>query len=338
MKKLILIALLAIILPTVSYCSTTEENISDSMGRAYKAASEKNMDQAKSYFIKAMQYAEQAGSWQGLLDSGYGLSTLGDAEKARAAFDKAMPLAQKAGDWHSTVALGYAYSSLPQQVETTNIAVRMWTEAMNWAGKEGSALGLLEAGRGFMSINDNQQAEQCFDSAREIIKQAPTERAIKILVQAYRKLGREDKAMDCAAYKIPEDTPPPGWTPTAGETIRKPKTVSQSAQLAQRNSADMDIAAKRNWEQEQALIKQQEGMQKQELAYLAYQDSMRFYSYPYYGEYGGFIYNNDDFYFGAWYGRPIWTERTYDEIDNWALWNMGRYSYVDGFYIEVDIY
>lgn len=338
MRKLMLVMILVISLPVISYCLTVNEKMSDSMARAYKSASERKMDQAKSYFIKAMQYAEQAGSWQGLLDSGYGLSTLGDTTKARAAFDKAMPLIQKAGDWHGAVALGYAYASLPQQTETTSIATNMWTETMNWANEENDALGLLEAGRGFMSINDNQQAEQCLDSAREIIKQAPTERAVKILVQAYRKLGREDKALECAAYQIPEDTPPPGWTPTAGQTVRKPKTVSEAAQLAQRNSADMDIAAKRNWEQEQALIKQQERMQKQELAYLAYQDYMRFYSYPYYGEYGGFIYNNDDFYFGAWCGRPMWAERTYDEIGNWALWNMGRYSYVDGFYIEVDIY
>lgn len=335
MKRLLLVAIFVIGFTTLLYA---KGEMDDALGRAYKAATEKKMDEAKDWFRKAGQYAQELNSWQGLIDSGYGLSTLGLPQEAKTAFDNASQIILQDKDWHSAVALGYAYASLPKQLGTVESAIQMWTKAKELANEDNDWCGLLEAGRGFMSTSKNKEAEECFDLARNIVKETPTENAIKALVQAYRKLGKEDKAIECTTYQAQaSETPPPGWVPTAGESVRGPKTVPVSVQQAQRESADKDIEQKQQWELEQERLKQEERLHKQELAYQAYRDYLYYYSYPYYGIYTGIITNFDDYYIYAWTTQPVWVIRTDDEIYNWALWNLGRYTYVDGIYIAVDI-
>lgn len=339
MKRIFLILIFIASFTSPLYCQTTaKEKMEDALGRGYKAATEKKVDEAKEWFRKGMRYAKEANSWQGLLDSGYGLSTLGLPEEAKPAFDNASQIVQNERDWHGAVALGYAYASLPKQTGTTESAVNMWTRAKEWANENSDWCGLIEAGRGLMSISKNTEAEECFDIAKKIVKEAPTDNAIKALVQAYRKLGKEDKALECTAFQSQiraESTIPTGWTPQAGETIRTPKTVSPEVQMAQRESADKDIERKQQWESEDAQRRYEEKLQKQEQAYSAYRDYLMYYSYPYYGSYSGVIGNYDDYYMYAWTQQPIWAPRTYDEIYNWASWNLGLYTCVDGVYISV---
>lgn len=338
--RIFLISAFIISLTLPLYCQTTaKEKMDDALGRGYKAATEKKMDEAKEWFRKGLQYAKEANSWQGLLDSGYGLSTLGLPEEAKTAFFSAEQIILNERIWHGAVALGYAYASLPKEMGTIEPAINMWTKAKEWAKENNDWCGLIEAGRGFMSISKNNKAEECFDLARNIVKEVPTENAIKALVQAYRKLGKEDKALECAAYEVQvkPETPPPGWIPTVGESIREPKTVSPEIQQAQRGSADRDIERKQQWESEEAQREYEEKLQKQELAYSAYRDYLTYYSYPYYGTYSGFIGNYDDYYMYAWTTQPIWAPRTYDEIYNWASWNLGGYTCSGGIYIAVDI-
>lgn len=336
-KNLILIALILVLIPSLAYSRTAEENMHDAMGRAYKATTEKKLDKAKSWFRKASKYATNAKSWQGLLDAGNGLSTLGLPEEAAECFDGANQLVTQSKDWHGGVALGYAYASLPDRLKLLDKATKIWTDSKTWAKDD--LFGLIEVGRGFMSIGKNTEAEECFDLAKELLKEAPTQDGIKTLVQAYRKLGKEGKALECARLSTSGlgGGPPPGWKPTAGETVRKPKTVSIAAQQAQRASTDKDIQAKEEWERQQAQLKQQERLQRQRLAYQAYRDYLRYYSYPYYGVTAGIIVNDDDYYIYAWTSRPVWCVRTSSEISNWALWNLGRYTCCDGIYIAVDI-
>lgn len=339
MHKMLLIMFLAICLCSNAFGLTAKENVDNALGQAYKAGSEKKMDVAKDWFRKAAKYAKEAGSWQGLLDSGYGLSTLNLPEEAKTVFDNAATIAKNSKDWHGTVAVGYAYASLPKKLGTTDLAINMWNTTKELAEKDGDIFGLIEAGRGFLSIQKNSEAEQCFDLAKTLLEQAPTEAATKALVEAYRKLGKEDKALECTSYQaqVQEQGPPPGWQPTAGKTVRGPKTVPTDVQMVQRESADRDIEAKVYYEQEQAALEQQERMEKQEMAYMAYRDYLMYYSYPYYGSYGGFISNDDDYYAFAWSNQPMWAERTGDEICNWSMWNLNRYGYSDGFYMCIDI-
>lgn len=335
MKRLM--ALIIIFGLTITgYCLTPKEKMDDALGRAYKMATEKKMDEAKDWFRKAMEYAKEINSWQGLIDSGYGLSTLGIPEEAKVAFDNASQIIQQSKDWHGAVALGYAYASLPKGMGLTEDASGMWANAKEWANENRDPYGLIEAGRGFMSILKNTEAEECFDMAKQIVKETPTENIIKLLVQAYRRLGKEEKAVECSRYQT-QETPPPGWIPTAGETVRGPKTVPVEVQKAQRRSIDKDIEQKRQWELEERRLKQEEKLHKQNLAYQAFRNYLYYYSYPYYGIYTGIITNLDDYYIYAWTTQPVWAIRTYDEIYNWALWNLGRYTYVDGVYIAVDI-
>lgn len=338
MKRLFFVFVFIFGLLSISYCQTAKEKMDDAMGRAYKAATEKKLEEAKEWFNKGMQYAQEANFWPGLIDSGYGLSTLGLPEEAKTAFDSASQIIQNERDWHGAVALGYAYASLPSKMNTIESATQIWTKAKEWANEKNDWCGLLEAGRGFISILKNDKAEESFDLAKNIVKEIPTEQAIKALVQAYRKIGKEDKALECAGYRTRTETTPPGWTPTAGESVREPKTVSPAIQQAQRASADKDIERKQQWEEEQARLKYEEKLQKEQLSYQAYRDYLRYYSYPYYGIYTGIIVNDDDYYIYSWTTQPVWVIRTNDEICNWALWNLSRYTYVDGIYIAVDIY
>lgn len=339
MKKILSISVLILFLTPVAYCQTAKQTLDDCLGRAYKTATERKMDEAKDYFRKAIPAAKELNSWKGLVDSGYGLSTLGVPEEAKIAFDAASKIVSQIKDWHGAVALGYAYASLPKELKTVESATQMWSKAKEWSDEADDWTGLVEAGRGFMSISKNAEAEECFDFAKDIVKELPTEQAIKALTQAYKKLGKEDKANECASFQAQvQQGPPPGWAPTVGESVRGTKTVPTEVQLAQRESIDRDIDAKRQWEQQDAQRKQDEKMQKQELAYQAYRDYLNYYSYPYYGTYGGFISNYDDYYMNAWTTQPVWGVRTYDEVYNWGMWNLGGYSYSGGFYIAVDIY
>lgn len=331
---LILITLILVLIPGLAYSRTAEENMHDAMARAYKAATEKKLDEAKQWFRKASQYAQEAKSWQGLLDAGHGLSTLGLPEEAAGCFDSANESIVQSKDWHGGVALGYAYASLPDKLNLLDRTAKIWAESRSWAKND--LFGLVEVGRGFMSIGKNAESEECLDLAKELLKETPTQDGIKVLVQAYRKLGREEKALECAGYSA-AGSEAPGWKPTAGETVREPKTVSVAAQQAQRASADRDIQAQEEWERQQAQLKQQERLERQRLAYQAYRDYLYYYSYPYYGVYSGIIVNYDDYYIYAWTSRPVWCVRTYPEVYNWALWNLGRYTYCDGIYIAIDI-
>lgn len=337
MKRLLFILILVSFSSTL-YCETTKEKMDDALGRAYKASTEKKLNEAKDWFRKGIQYAKEANSWQGLIDSGYGLSTMGLPEEAKAAFDSASQIIHEKPNWHAAVALGYAYASLPREMGAIESAVKMWTKAKEWANNENDPYGLLEVGRGFMSILKNKEAEECLDLAKEIIKKSPSEHAVKTIVQAYRKLGREDKALECAKCQPEaEKSPPLGWMPKVGEGIRGPKTVPSSIQQTQRESADKDIERKQAWEQEEARLKQEERARRETLAYQAYRDYLYYYSYPYYGVYTGVITNCDDYYIYTWTTQPVWVVRTYDEVYNWALWNLGRYTCVNGVYIAVDI-
>lgn len=321
-----------------AFSMTAKEKLDDALGRAYKAASEKNIDQAKDWFKKSSDFAREANSWKGLLDSGYGLSTLGLANEAKTMFDSAQNIISQEKDWHGAIALGYAYASLPKELKATESAINIWNKGKVWAESDNDLWGIIESGRGLMSVSKNKEAEECFDLAKEIVKDAPSEEAIKVLVQAYRKLGNEDKAMECAKIEInPKGGIPAGWVPTAGESVRGSKTTPVEVQVAQKASIDQDVARKQEYELQQKQLKQEEKLARQQMAYDAYRDYLYYYSYPYYGLYTGLIGNDDDYYSYAWNTQPIWAPRTYDEIYNWASWNCGRYSYVNGFYIEVDI-
>lgn len=337
MKRLLFI-LIFVSFSAIVYCQTPKENMDDALGRAYKAATDKKIVEAKDWFRKGIQYAKEANSWQGLIDCGYGLSTLGLPEDAKAAFDSASQIIQQKPNWHAAVALGYAYASLPREMGTIESASQIWIKAKEWANNVKDPYGLLEAGRGFMSILKNKEAEECLDLAKDLIKESPSEQAVKTIVQAYRKLGREDKALECTKYQTEaKKSPPLGWTPTVGEGIRNPKSVPKEVQKAQREGADRDIERKQIWEQEQARLEQEEKARREAIAYQAYRDYLYYYSYPYYGVYAGVITNFNDYYIYSWTTQPVWAVRTYDEVCNWASWNLGRYTYVNGVYIAVDI-
>ena len=140
MKNFFLLVLAScLLLSGTAFGLTIENKLNDAMGQAYKAATEKKIAESKDWFEKAGKYAEEAKDWQGLLDAGYGLSTLGDAKSAKNLFDKAKSLIESSNDWHSAVALGYAYASLPNKLKTIPLATKMWELAQSSAEKEQDA-------------------------------------------------------------------------------------------------------------------------------------------------------------------------------------------------------
>lgn len=339
MKLFLKIFVVCLLLVSVSaFGLTIQEKTSDALGRAYKASTEKNIDEALKYFKKASEFAEESGNWQALLDSGHGISTLGKPKDAKEVFTKAESIIIKSEDWHGAVALGYAYSSLPNNLNALSSASSMWDKSKTWASEKNDSFGLIESSRGFLSIDQKEKAKECLALAQEIVKEAPTESSVRTLVKAYQQLGDETKARECARYlENAPTTPPPGWKPTVVSTTREPKTVSMEAQQLQRSAADKQIEDQRTYESEKAQQEHEEKMQKQELAYQAYSDYMYYYSYPYYGAYDGLIVNYDDYYEYSWTTRPVWCERSYPEVYNWSLWNLNRYTYSNGIYIEIEI-
>jgi len=340
MKRTLLLFIAALLfLHISSFAKTAESDMDDAMARAYKYATEEKLDKSKDWFIKAATYAKEVNNWQGLIDSGYGFSTLGLPKEAANNFTAAEEITNKLSDWHAKIALGYAFASLPDEQHLLGKSVKSFKDAKKIAQEKEDIFGLIEAGRGLASINKNKQSEECLDLAKDILKEFPTEEATKALVHAYRKLGKEAKASECIGFRTKTDSGqfPPGWKPTAGETTRSAKTVSPEIQKIQRESADKDIQAREEWEQQRAKQRHEEKLQKQRLAYDIYRDHLNYYSYPYYGIYSGVITNYNDYYHYSWSYRPIWTRRTHPEIYNWALWHYGRYTHVNGVYISVDI-
>ncbi len=340
MKSLSFTAIMSLIFfCAIALGMTVEEQLNDAMGRAYKAAEENKTAEAKELFNKAAGYAETANNWQGLLDAGYGLSTLGDADGAKKLFDKAVPIVEKAKDWRSAIAIGYAYASLPDNLKTLAKSEKLWEQAKQLAEEKEDVFGLIETGRAFASINKNKEAENCLDIADKLVKETPSQDAVKVLAETYRKLGKNDKAARCETYlqAAAPGAPPPGWQPTAGETVRDAKTVPVEIQKRQRASADQDIAAQDAWQRERDKQKHQEKMQRQQLAYQAYSDYLNYYSYPYYGIYSGVITNPYTYYSTAWCRRPVWARRTHTEVRNWASWRLGGYSYRNGVYVRIGI-
>jgi len=324
MKKILIIAILILLVSIYGYSRTILQNKNDAMARAYKACTEKKIDIAKDWFRKAGSFAQNANDWQGLLDAGYGLSTLGRPEEAEKYFSKTEKIVIQKEDWHGAVALGYAYASLPKSLNLLNKAVELWQKAGKWARDKNDMYGIIETGRGFMSIGMSIEAEKYFDIAKKLLKKIPDSNAARILAQAYKKMGG-NKAIK---YNQPK--------PEAGKTIRKPKNMPIELQKAQRASIDKDIETQAEWRKEQMRLENQKEIAQEQKFYQYYRNYMYYYSYPYYGIYTSIITDNISYYNFAWSPMPVWSIRTYPEIYNWAQWNLNRYTYRDGVYIAID--
>ncbi len=284
-KKILplVIAGIFILLPVSnSYGNEREIKMHNALGMAYSAASEQDKDLALEWFKKAGRFAKKARSWQGCIDSGYGLLVLDEDKQAISLFDKAFEFAKRQKDWRACIACGYAYNSVQAKLATKQKAVRAFKQAAKFSTKDENWRGLIESGKGLVSLGMPHQAIEYYDQAFLIAKKIESVEGLGRIGGCYQKATEMEKAKECNRISASLNAPPPGWK-ALGETIASPPEISPEIQKASRRSTDQEISDKDKWflEQKKAEIKRDQEAKAYSNYYAPYRN---YYGWqPYYG-------------------------------------------------------
>ncbi len=144
----------------------------DRQARGFKAILEKDIETAEENFTEAGEVAAAEESWEGTLEAGYSLSSIGKTESARKLFDTAKSLTNKAKDWRSMLAVAYAYASLPEDEDAGEDAVELMAEAEEAAASQKNWRALLEIGTGFSQMKTAELAKSTYEKALVLLKEA----------------------------------------------------------------------------------------------------------------------------------------------------------------------
>jgi hypothetical protein len=285
----------------------SETKMHNALAKGYLAASKNDKPSAIDWFKKAGEFARKARSWQGCIDSAYGLLALEqNKEKVVYLFDQALAFAKRNKDWRGCVATGYGYSSLSIILNKKKDAAQAFKQAAIFSKKDGDWRGLLESGKGFFALGETSQAIDYYNAAFKIAKELESAEGLNKLADSYRKSASLQNAKECMRLAESLTPPPPGWEP-AGETVAGPPKISPEIQRASRESADKEIAEKTKWliEQKKAEVKRKERAK----VYINY-----YYPYVNYT------------YWQRSYGP--WTV-------NWALYRLRNYRFRNGIWYRV---
>ena len=309
-KKILplVVAGIFILLPVSnSYGNEREDKMHNALGMAYSAASKQDKDLALEWFEKAGRFAKKARSWQGCIDSGYGLLALDEDEQAITLFNKAFDLARRRKDWRACIACGYAYNSVQVKSATKQKAAKAFKQAAKFSAKDKDWRGLTESGKGLVSLGMPHEAIEYYDQAFLIAKRIESTEGLRRIESCYRKVTEMEKAEECRRISSSLSAPPPGWK-ALGETIASPPEISLEIQKASRRSADQEISDKDKWflEQKKAEIKRDQEAKVYSNYYSPYHN---YYGWqPYYGSWirnWGLFYLSNYYYYrsGFWWRR-----------------------------------
>ena len=290
-----------------SYGNDREIKMHNALGMAYSAASKQDKDLALEWFKKAGRFAKKARSWQGCIDSGYGLLILDEDEQAIPLFDKAFEFAKRQKDWRACIACGYAYNSVQAKLATKQKAVKAFKQAAKFSTKDENWRGLIESGKGLVSLGMPREAIEYYDQAFLIAERIESVEGLGRIESCYRNLTEMKKAEECNRISASLDAPPPGWK-ALGETIASPPEISAEIQKASRRSADQEISDKDKWflEQKKTEIKRDQEAKVYSNYYSPYRN---YYGWqPYYGPWirnWGLFYLSNYYYYrsGFWWRR-----------------------------------
>ena len=286
-----------------------EIKMHNALGMAYSAASKQDKALALEWFKKAGRFAEKARSWQGCIDSGYGLLALDEDEQAIPLFDKAFEFAQRQMDWRACVACGYAYSSVQVKLGTKQKSAKAFKHAGKLSAKNENWRGLIESGKGLVSLGMPREAIEYYDQAFLTAKTIESAEGLGKIENCYQKVTEMEKAEECNRISTSLSAPPPGWE-ALGETIASPGEISPEIQKASRRSTDQEISDKDKWflEQKKAEIKQEQEANTYSNYYFPYRN---YYGWqPYYGpwvrNWGLFYLSNYYYYRNGFWWRPYY--------------------------------
>lgn len=323
MKKILFInTILIFFLAALSFAQSPKESMHNSLGHAYKAAGEENLDEAKARFKEAGKFAQEAKEWSGLVDAGNGFSALGEPEEALKYFNKAFKVSEKSLDWRGCVACGYAYASLPEKLKK-DLPYKAFMKGRDIAFKKRDWRGLLETAKGINEIyaqTPNSKYKKAMtgvaSSAYEIALEEKNVYGLRKAGNFFKAIGDYDRFKESlnAASRMEgiikgAGDVPAGWK-AYGETIATPKKIDAEIQALNSQFAEMDIQAKEEW------TARQEATDKEMQTYAGCY-------YPYYA------YPDRYYYYGYWY--PL----TSYQISTWALNVLGNYRYINGVYVYV---
>lgn len=297
------------------------EQMDNAQAHGYVEAAEGEADEAAPWFQKAAEFAERISSWEGLMDAGLGLSSVGETEAAKAVLDKANALNTTFKDWRTSLATGLAYASLPDEAEADDEAEAAVNEAKDLAENLESWRAMVEVGSAYLALGIDeakQYATDAYDTAYKIAADLKDAEGLEQLAMRFEEVGDEAKAAEAREVikQIPEKrrkkkvrpTPPPGWSPT-GSSLAEPREISEQSKaiLAER-------AARKHAEaREQAL---QAGAIDDQVYYI--------YEYDRYWSTHPDLFRN-----------RIWGVDDDFRIDTWGRHRLRDYRLEDNFYVRV---
>ncbi|MDP3980065.1 MAG: hypothetical protein Q8Q33_01485 [Chlamydiota bacterium] len=314
--KNILLSLSFMLCVSIGY--PDQNAMQNDFAQGFKAAKEKNRDEAIQWFSKAGNEAIVDRNWQGALDAGNALTHMGEPKSAKNLFIEADQIAQTGQDWRSMIAVGYAFASLPPNPEKEQLTSNAFAAAAAFANNKKDWLGLTEAANGLLHMNKKQDAIQILDMAKTIVDKVNSEKGAQVLAKLYEKSGSIESAnamlnaqqQYAAMYENAQSSsfvpPPPGWNPV-GETVAGPPVIDIEIQKANRAAADSEIAAKNEYILQQKQIEHELEMKANEYA--------NYYYYP---------------YGSTW--ASSYEPWGWDEITPWADHYLSYYSYDNGHY------
>ncbi len=334
MKRIICFAMLmlAVVCNGLTYAEEDTTTAWDAQARGFLEVTRDNIVAAREWFIRAAEAAVEAGDWQGTLEAGSSLSTIGAHKEAADNFEQAEKLAQRNKNWQPSLAVAYAYAGLPKAMGKLKKAVKMMVTARKKAEKQKDWQGMIETGRGFLALNEKDQAIVSFKKAEKIANKVKEPKAYAALSLSFKEAGLQKEAQkyeQLAIENTPEEEldriaaqtasakssgkirkkgppPPPGWS-AYGESVAQPRDIDPSAQamLQKRASDQLDEAAR------QAVLEQ-------------YEDSFRRSS----------KYHMYFFYYSQDYTYRIWDRHIVFNLQNWGRQNLQRFHGVNGVYIH----
>ena len=318
-KPLIVLSILIFALSTnpPSYAVDLEKAMHDSLGRGYFEAKEGNRIQSKKHFRRAFDLAEKARDWSGMIDAAGGLLALGEREDATECFDKIAQMNKKTKDWRASVGLAYNYLSYPKDFVEKDRATKSLKDAKKYASEKKDWRGLAETAEAFYKAGSKDRAIECLDLAKDIGAESKNYETMAEIAYHYKKMGEAQKSQEavklCEEYRaqLVGNNAYTANINAYGKTVAEPKKISTEAQVAERDSADKDIAAKMDY-----LAKLEELNKKEKDYYLAYN---YYYDYPYYHRF----YSNYD---SVTYLPPDW-------LGEWANFHLRCYNLVNGRYM-----
>ncbi len=289
----------------------SEENMQNMHATGLFMLSKGKMGSAGQKFAEAGEIAVLLESWQGCMESGYGLLACNKPDEGIKYFGEAFIIAKNNSDWRGCLAASVALLNMPLEFKVNAKGQAAIDSSYKIALSAKNLYGLVEIAKVALEIKNVDMSMKCLEEARLLAEDGQSANGMNQIAAVYKMMGRKDDARECylMAKKFRKGDkdivpPPPGWNP-AGETVAGPKEIPVETQKALRASADSQIDRNAAEEKEAKSLK----LEKEKIEAEKYQYAVAYtpyYSYPFVS-------------YNTW--RPF----GYRYVNSWAANRLGFY-------------